>query len=407
LRFAFGLCLASELLLACGPAPREAPGTEAQAIIGGQADTTDLFVFLIDMTFDNGNTAVCSATLIGSKSLLTAAHCIDPKRQCATSVTIQAMNGASSQTTPPCDYVTVTSYALHPQWDPTAMTSPYDCAMLLLPGPPSNGAPEPWNTAALGNFTGETVRAVGYGRTAACTADTGIRHDVSVTVNSVAADSFAFGASGTAGICSGDSGGPSLYTFSDGVERQVGLHSYTTSAACGDGVDVRTDFVASFISGWLATNDPGSGPDAGAITVDAGTPPDAGSACTTNSDCPAPMQCVGGVCVAPLSAGSPCVPGTSACVSGTVCTAPPGAATLCRDQCPLAGVCQDGQACIRGVNNTPYCDPTSSTSPTTPVLGSVGCSTSGKEMPLSAVLAVVAWACVRRRQRWFVRRSGC
>ena len=238
---------------ACGPDALESRGVRSRsdAILGGTNDSSSTDVFLMGMTYDNGHSGVCSAFLFGERSLLTAAHCVDPATEGANTVTIKATNKASDSMAMASDYLDVVDVRMHPQWTGTVGTN--DVAAVLLSTPPG-ASPRQLNRTALSGFTGMMVRAVGYGRTAPGTSDSGTRHSVTVAVTGVSSDTFDLGVSGSSGICVGDSGGPSLFTFGDGVERAVGLHSFGSSA-CGDGTDVRLDGVTAFIDGWLAAKE--------------------------------------------------------------------------------------------------------------------------------------------------------
>lgn len=236
-----------------------------QAIVGGSLDTTSTNVFIIDMRFDNGETGLCTATLISARSLLTAAHCVDPARAGATSVTIRASNKADANVLNAGEFTEVISWRLHPQWAWTGhdMPRPTDVAMLLLESAPLGITPAAVNRAALSNFEGQSVRLVGYGRTSASDAQSSaVRRQITLNVTAQNDSYIDFGVAGSQGTCVGDSGGPAFHTFSDKVTRQVGLLT-GGSSQCGQASDVRVDLHAAFIDEWLRDKEPVSTPDAG------------------------------------------------------------------------------------------------------------------------------------------------
>src|SRR5512135_1193361 len=86
------LALLAECLWACAPATPldDVPASREQSIVGGFADRDggSPSVWFVRMEFDNGMRAACSATQITERTLLTAAHCVDPAMAGATSMQI-------------------------------------------------------------------------------------------------------------------------------------------------------------------------------------------------------------------------------------------------------------------------------------------------------------------------------
>ncbi|MHB8879051.1 MAG: S1 family peptidase, partial [Myxococcaceae bacterium] len=196
------------MLASCEPpAVVEPLAQKHDAIMGGANAASDPQVFLIDLTFDNAVRTVCSATLIGQRTLVTAAHCVDPARQAgATSVSIKATNKMIASQASTSELIDIVETRLHPSWDPLAAKSSYDIALLLL-ATPATPAPREINRAGLSGFVGQPMRVVGYGRTDPSTSNSGTRRAVTVNVTSDDSDHVFFGASGSTGICAGDSGG--------------------------------------------------------------------------------------------------------------------------------------------------------------------------------------------------------
>ncbi|MBK7857484.1 MAG: S1 family peptidase [Archangiaceae bacterium] len=276
--------LLASCLVCCAPEPGDGLTFVEQPILGGSADAGSKRseVFLLGMTFTpDGGSSICSATLVSSHTLLTAAHCIDPARRGATGVNVIAVNKPTDQGLTSADIHHMVEYRLHPMWSPVGDSPDYDVAMLLLDSVPAGLKPVALSHVAP--TVGESVTLVGYGRDSATNGQSsGTRRAAVAAIAAVGAQSFDFGTAGALGICSGDSGGPGLHLFPDGVERVIGVHSTTTSASCGVGSDSRVDTKTGFIELYLSQKDPlpdaGSGGGAGGGTAGGGSAGGAGTA---------------------------------------------------------------------------------------------------------------------------------
>ncbi len=341
------------------------PRSRIDAVLAGQPDTTTTSVMLLDLRYDNGQAGVCSAVLISPRVLMTAAHCVDASLRGATTVVVKATDKPDSANLHAADFITVTTIARHPGWNPASMPSPDDLAALLLATSPGV-APSPMLRALPADFVGKAIRISGYGRTAAGTADSGTRRTAPSTVTSVSASVFQFGVTGVAGACVGDSGGPTFLTGSDGVERVAGVHSNGDSQ-CGDTEDIRLDSHLAFIDAFVAANDPpactGDGRCASGCTP---ADPDCGPDCTTNGQCnpactPTDVDCL---CQADGTCETTCPPGKTdpdcGCMADAVCVASCVSDPDCVD-CGMNDVCSpltcatpdpdcllDGQVCQLG-----------------------------------------------------------
>jgi V8-like Glu-specific endopeptidase len=227
-----------------------AVSSQREAIVGGTvAPLTDNNVFQLIMTEMSGQMGICSATLIGSRTLLTAAHCVDTARS------VLAHNAPSdSQIQFGGNTYRALRWSTHPGWNPNGQDLRNDIATIFLDRAPTNVTPKPWNSQTMQGSQGRSIRALGYGNTAPGSGN-GTRRQVNLTVAQLTSQLIFMGDNQSKGICQGDSGGPTFLTFPDGVERQVGVHSFTTSQACTFGADTRVDAFVSFVQTNLAMNE--------------------------------------------------------------------------------------------------------------------------------------------------------
>jgi V8-like Glu-specific endopeptidase len=121
-------------LAACSGAPEV--DARRDEIVGGQPllDGGEPAVFMIYTAYDTGIRSACTATLITPRTLLTAAHCVDPRKAGATASATYFINVPVA---PPGDAGTWTQVAemrFHPQYAPADLFT-YDIAAVLLPAP--------------------------------------------------------------------------------------------------------------------------------------------------------------------------------------------------------------------------------------------------------------------------------
>jgi V8-like Glu-specific endopeptidase len=237
--------------LGCGPTelePSPLPPVAYQrgAIVGGTLAPNDTNVFQLIMTEQSGQMGICTSTLIGSRTLLTAAHCVDSARS------VFAHNAPSdSQIQFGVNAYRAARWNVHPGWNPNGQDLRNDIAIILLERAPTNVTPKPWNNQTITSaFRGRAIRAIGYGNTSPGTGS-GTRRQVDLTIADIYPQLIFMGDQRSKGICQGDSGGPTFHTFPDGVERVVGVHSFTVSQGCTYGADSRVDAFASFVQQYL------------------------------------------------------------------------------------------------------------------------------------------------------------
>ena len=187
---------------------------------------------IVNGTLDNGHPCVgmlttgsslCSATLIGKRTVITAQHCVGSG---GLSFSVGGNRYPSSRAIP------------YPGW---RMES--DIALVILSQEPTGVSPCPINIDQV--RVGQTVTLVGFGVTGELSGGAGTKRMGQSRISSVDGTTFSIPGGG-ANVCNGDSGGPSFQTI-NGQERVVGVHS-TKSGFCGmGGTDIRVDAFKDWI----------------------------------------------------------------------------------------------------------------------------------------------------------------
>jgi MYXO-CTERM domain-containing protein len=217
-------------------------GSSEDEIINGQIDTTHDAVVAI---FDTDAGAGCTGTIIsinGSDGyVLTAAHCFEFG---GIDVAVVGDDYQAAQ-----QVLNVANWQTHPQWNPNDLT--YDFAMMRVSGVAPGTPIIPALTAAEDDMTvGTTVDHVGYGLVSYPNGQTSQRHHILGQLSQLAQLQIAYDQP-TSGPCSGDSGGPNLYTTPNG-ERVAGVISYGDQECQQVGVSGRVSAVyAGFIAPFI------------------------------------------------------------------------------------------------------------------------------------------------------------
>jgi len=226
-----GLCL---FLSSCGNGGLELVDDDLfsreSPIVNGSTDPGHPAVGLLKASSGYG-AGICTATLIGKKTVLTAAHCVQGKSM----VTFQ-VGGKAYQA------VKITP---HPSYSYSVLNK-YDVAVLVL-NQAVNGI-SPHALAKAPPKVGETLTIVGFGITNTGYKNSGTKRVAQNSISSVKSQYFRFSGAGNGkgNVCSGDSGGPS-FRSEGGKEVLAGVHS-TASQPCGyAGNDMRVDVFHDWI----------------------------------------------------------------------------------------------------------------------------------------------------------------
>jgi V8-like Glu-specific endopeptidase len=195
----------------------------------------------------NDGEAGCSGTLVAPNVVLTAAHCVSNSPE----LTVTGIDFYVGQ-----DYMTPiavfngSAWHAHPSY--AAWPPDYDVGVVILRGDPLAFGIEPIPlNCAYTSLEGRTIQAAGYGLTWPHTGYNSQRWWTTLQVTDERTRYYTTWDDST-GTCEGDSGGPMLYTMSDGVARVMGVVSAGDTASClGNTYWPRTDAYCDFISDYI------------------------------------------------------------------------------------------------------------------------------------------------------------
>ena len=343
------LSLGVLVLAACGSAPIES-GAVTSAITASIPDDGDPSV--VALIGDAG--VFCSGSLIGTRVVLTAAHCLS-------SVTPQTQVFFGADPAVDGTALHVRDARPHPGFDLVEFDN--DVALLLLDGE-APAAAQPLELFAGpmdASYVGRAIRLVGFGRQSAADTTPLRKREGTSAIKQVYAGDFTYDATPSQ-TCEGDSGGPAFVDES-GRELLAGVTSNGTADCMQGADDARVDVhIADFIAPYLAATAPGVAGagercfyDQNCTTGSCRFPADAPSigyctvACPADGGCPQGMSCGDdGLCAYPPP--SPGAPGTP-CATASDCDNRDCAVAETRDQATCAITCYPNAiACPAGMD---------------------------------------------------------
>jgi trypsin len=215
-------------------------------IIGGTYDYGDEAIVSLLAQNSAGDVTVCTATLIASNVLVTAAHCVAPTTIGNDNV-FAVVFGFSLNN--PDGATGVSAIHYDADFDPNHPEAGHDIAVVIM-DQGVNLPPVPYNHDLLDrSLVGSQVRIVGYGVDESQDPNSaGVKRQVVTQLNDYNDMLILEGAPGR-GSCAGDSGGPLLIN-AGGAEVLIGVTSYGSTNCFEEGdYDTRVDTFAA----WLDT----------------------------------------------------------------------------------------------------------------------------------------------------------
>lgn len=357
---------------------------QQRAIIGGTLDTRYPAIGSLQAV----KRSFCTGTLIASRLVVTAAHCIDAaKRRRSQGIKIEFRIDFPNATGYTPRYYEVDTMQNHPGYTGVQSNIGDDIGILTFKKDITGVTPMPIHTGTMDNsWINRTITFLGYGviQTQPSRVSPNKKYSIEITLRRVTSDRFVT-QDPQKSICSGDSGGPALYKVG-GRLVQIGVNSYVSGSSTpagplcnGSGTSFRIDHYLSWLrplinqyGGKCKTNQD-CGP---CFTCNTATgkclPKGSQKASTFCAPCTSPQSCGGNgaICVR-RSEGNRCF---QACDNNGCC--PLG--TSCKDigsgqkQCvPDKGVCPDvvckadtdcgpGEECTSGVCRPKPVQPTAS-----------------------------------------------
>lgn len=264
------------------------PAYEPESIVNGtQTDAYPNVVSLAGVA-SWGGYSFCSGTLIDSRWVLTAAHCVVeiPYMQ-SQGMDVYAVfggdvyNGAD-------DFIEMASWIAHPQYSDTQLLN--DIGLLELSAPKTGIDLAVLNDEAVdSSWVGQPMTFVGYGITSDNGNDGGVKRTTDIPVNSYDTQ-FIVSYDPNTNLCSGDSGGAAFENTASGTLELAGVNSWVSPGCVGGSngvtrVDMHIDWIQDYVPNVLLGGDgSGSNPGGGGTGTGTGSEPGIGKGDASSFD---------------------------------------------------------------------------------------------------------------------------
>lgn len=215
---------------------------DTQAIVNGDVDHGDDAV----VALTHRGQQFCTGTLIGERTVVTAAHCLPPNIDVSADSMLVFFGRRIDD--PDGVSVRVTEAVANPSWSSSTLAG--DIGLIALADPaPVDPVPLAYADLDATSKAGDGGRVVGFGITEAEGGGNGVKREGAAEIARITQSSI-YLAPGQAATCNGDSGGP-LFLNQNGAEVLAGIHSRSdcVEQQIAERLDVHLmDFVQPFVS---------------------------------------------------------------------------------------------------------------------------------------------------------------
>ncbi len=201
-----------------------------------------------------GDLIFCTGTLIDSRWVLTAAHCLWSMDSALARGDLFVLSGSDITNNGYTDSIAFANIVLHPQYVDGDFA--YDMALVELASPKNGVDLAILNDEPLDNdWIGAPMTFVGFGMTDFGMNDSGTKRETKIPVSSYDSE-IMYSEHAASNICQGDSGGPVFETNDAGILELAGINSFIYTGCSGGGsgatrVDVFIDWISGHVPGVL------------------------------------------------------------------------------------------------------------------------------------------------------------